>query len=72
MILELLELEVIAAFELQLSKENVFPLFGSGDNFSSPILLRIVTLSKFRICWPVRRCAMLRVELSRLSLTVFR
>jgi hypothetical protein len=42
--------EVIAAFELPLSKENVFPPFGSRDNFSSTTLLRIVMSSEFRTC----------------------
>jgi hypothetical protein len=64
--------ELVTAFELQLSEENVFPPFGSGDNFSSSILLKIVTLPRFRICSPIRRCAMLRAELARLSFTAFR
>jgi hypothetical protein len=39
--------EVVAAFELQFSKENVFPPFGSRDNFSSTTLLGIVMSSEF-------------------------
>jgi hypothetical protein len=48
--LERFRAEVIAAFELQLSKENVFPPFGSRDNFSLTTLLKIVMSSEFRTC----------------------
>jgi hypothetical protein len=63
--------EVIAAFELQVSKENVLPPFGSGDNFSSTTLLELLCHQSLELVGLLRHFTMLSVEFSRLLFTVF-
>jgi hypothetical protein len=63
--------KVFAAFDFLFSKENAFPPFGSGEDFSLFVLLITDKLVWLRFCWPTKLCVTRRAEFIHFSFAVF-